>query len=199
MSDKYIAPGTEVTGRVGNSLFAGTVTSSPNTEERLANLEKRLAAVEKPAKDQVRKLQDTVRNFKRRISAVEGTATMKDRISVLEKRIFKLQHRAHGLPASLFKDNEEGFHFHGAIGPNKLTPELDKMEQKVAKVEKLPAPEQVVRPVMRRLDRIEQRIDELTSKEHPRDTATKLERRLAKLERQARRYAGELAPPADRR
>ena len=133
------------------------------------------------------------------MSAVEGTATMKDRIAVLEKRIFRLENRPHGLPASLFKDNAEGFHFHGAIGPNTLTPQVDRMEAKVAAAERLPAPEQVVRPVMRRLDRIEQRVDELTAGEHPRDTATKLERRLAKLERQARAFAGELAPPADGR
>ena len=162
-------------------------------------MEKRLAVIEKPANDQVRKLQDTVRNFKRRVSAIEGTATMKDRIAVLEKRIFRLQHRSHGLDASLFKDNAEGFHFHGAIGPNKLSPAVDKMEARVAAAERLPGPEQVVRPVMRRLDRIELRVNDLLAGEHPRDTAAKLERRLAKLEKQARGFTGELAPAEDRR
>jgi hypothetical protein len=188
-----------VSGRVGNNLFAGTVTSSPNTEERLANLEKRLAAVEKPATDQVRKLQDTMRNMKRRISSIEGTTTMKDRISILEKRIFQLQHRPRGLSASLFKDNEEGFHFHGAIGPNTLMPAVDRMEASVSAAEKLPGPAQVVRPVLRRLDHLESRIDELTAGEHPRDTATKLERRLVKLEKQARSFSGELAAPEEDR
>jgi len=187
-----------VSGRVGNSLFSGTVINSPNTEERLGNLEKRLAAVEKPSKEQVRKLQETMRNMKRRVSAIEGTTTMKDRITHLEKRIFQVQHRARGLSASLFKDNAEGFHFHGAIGPNTLMPKVDRMEAGIAAAERQPDPAKVVRPIMRRLERMEDRIDDITTQEeHPRDTVTKLERRLVKLERQARGFAGELVAPED--
>ncbi len=53
ISDKYIAPGTPVSGSVGNAAFAGTVVGSPNHQERMGNIERRLKALEPDNKEEV--------------------------------------------------------------------------------------------------------------------------------------------------
>ena len=53
ISDKYIAPGTPVSGKVGNAAFAGTVVGSPNHQERMGNIERRLKALEPDNKEEV--------------------------------------------------------------------------------------------------------------------------------------------------
>ena len=198
ISDNYVAPGTQVSGRLGNTVFSGTVVHSPSTEERLGNLEKRLAAVESPSRAQINKLESTVLNVKSRLGRLEGGDTMDDRIRHLEKRIFHLQHRGGGLSSSLFKDNAEGFHFHGAIGPNTLMPTVDKMEQSVSDIEKLPSPDKIIRPVMKRLDVMESRINDLMAGgEDPRSTIGGLEKRLVDLENKAKVFKKKLVVPDD--
>ena len=53
ISDKYIAPGTPVSGKVGNAAFIGTVVGSPNHQERMGNIERRLKALEPDNKEEV--------------------------------------------------------------------------------------------------------------------------------------------------
>ena len=54
ISDKYIAPGTQVSGSVGNAAFVGTVVGSPNHQERMGNIERRLKSLEPDHKEEVK-------------------------------------------------------------------------------------------------------------------------------------------------
>lgn len=184
LSDKYVAPGTPVSGRVGNSMFAGTVIGSPNTKERLAALEKRLSALEDPNKKQVVDLHDEIKDVEGRLSKIEGKKTIKDRMGELEDRINDLENKPDSLDSSLIKNNEEGFHFHGSIGPNTVEPSVDSVEAGLAAIEKAPGPEEAVRPVVNRLDEVQQRIDDLEDSTHPKKTIAVLEKRLVSLEKQ---------------
>ena len=195
ISDKYIAPGTPVSGRVGDSMFSGTVVGSPNNAERLSDMEKRLSALEKPAKDQVIDLHHEVESMQDRLRRLEGTKSIKERIDYLEERFEELEKRPPSLDWRLIKDNSEGFHFHGSIGPNTVEPSVDKLETGLSKLEKKPGPEEVVRPIVSRLDDIEQRIDDISGGIDPKRTMANLERRLAALERLAGTADGQDIPP----
>jgi len=188
LSDKYISPGTPVSGRVGNSIFTGTVIGSPNTQERLGNMEKRLSALEKPAKQQVEDLKTRLSNMKARLRNLEGRKSIKERIDDLQERIRKLEDAPPALDPNMFKMNREGFHFHGSIGPNTVEPTVDRVEQAVRAVEKAPTPEEAVEPVVNRLDEIEARMDKAEESGNPKKTLAGLEKRLVALERQASTY-----------
>eukprot|EP00287_Rhodomonas_sp_CCMP768_P011171 CAMPEP_0196717868 /NCGR_PEP_ID=MMETSP1091-20130531/1181_1 /TAXON_ID=302021 /ORGANISM="Rhodomonas sp., Strain CCMP768" /LENGTH=293 /DNA_ID=CAMNT_0042058373 /DNA_START=8 /DNA_END=889 /DNA_ORIENTATION=+ len=184
LSDKYITPGTPVSGRVGNSMFAGTVIGSPNTKERLADMEKRLSALEKPAKNQVVDLHDELHDVEGRLNRLEGKKTIKERVGELEDRIDNLEHTPPALDSNIIKDNEEGFHFHGHIGPNTVEPSVDQVESGLTAIEKAPGPAEAIRPVVNRLDEVSERVNELEDSTHPKKTIATLEKRLVALEKQ---------------
>jgi chromosome segregation ATPase len=185
MSDKYIQPGTPVSGRVGNSMFKGTVTQSPNDQERLANMEKRLAQLEEPAKGAVIDIHKTLQDFDGRLHHLEGSQTMEERVDELQRKISDLENQKPGLDWRKIKYNREGFHFHGSIGPNTLEPSLNKVEENLAEIEKGPEPEEIVEPVATRLEDIEERINDISDEIKPQDKMAKMEKRLAALENQA--------------
>jgi polyhydroxyalkanoate synthesis regulator phasin len=185
MSDKYIQPGTPVSGRVGNSMFKGTVTQSPNVQERLADMEKRLAQLEVPAKQPIIDMHKTLQDYDSRLRTLEGSQTMEERVDELERKITALENQKPGLDWRKIKYNREGFHFHGSIGPNNLEPSLDKVEENLSDIEKGPEPEEVVEPVATRLEEVEARINEIADEIKPKDKMAKLEKRLAALEKQA--------------
>jgi hypothetical protein len=185
MSDKYIQPGTPVSGRVGDSMFQGTVTQSPNDQERLANMEKRLAQLEEPARGDIVYLHNGLDDVDRRLHHLEGTKTMEERVDELDRKITDLENQKPGLDWRKVKYNGEGFHFHGSIGPNELEPSLNKVEEGLSEIEKGPAPEEVVAPVAERLEDIEARINDISDAIKPKDQMAKLEKRLVALEKQA--------------
>jgi len=185
MSDKFIQPGTPVSGRVGNSMFKGTVTQSPNGQERLANMEKRLAQLEEPAKGDVVDIHNQLQNFDGRLRTLEGSQTMDDRVDDLERKITRLENQKPGLDYRKIKYNREGFHFHGSIGPNQLEPSLNKVEENLSDIEKGPEPEEIVEPVATRLVDIEERINDISDEIKPKTKMAKLEKRLVALEHQA--------------
>jgi hypothetical protein len=185
MSDKYIQPGTPVSGRVGNSVFSGTVAQSPNDQERLANMEKRLAQLEEPAKGDIVDIHKQLQDFDGRLRQLEGSKTMEQRVDDLERKITQLENQKPGLDWRKIKYNREGFHFHGSIGPNMLEPSLNKVEENLSDVEKGPTPEEVVEPVATRLSDIEERINEVADEIRPKDKMAQMEKRLVALEKQA--------------
>ena len=185
MSDKYIQPGTPVSGRVGNSMFKGTVTQSPNDQERLANMEKRLAQLEEPAKGDVIDIHHQLQDFDGRLRTLEGSQTMEDRVDDLQRKITELENQKPGLDYRKIKYNREGFHFHGSIGPNQLEPSLDKVEENLSEIEKEPEPKEIVEPVATRLVDIEERINDISDEIKPKTKMAKLEKRLVALEKQA--------------
>jgi len=185
MSDKYIQPGTPVSGRVGNSMFKGTVAQSPNDQERLANMEKRLAQLEEPAKGDVIDIHHQLQDFDGRLRNLEGSKTMEQRVDELERKITDLENQKPGLDWRKIKYNREGFHFHGSIGPNQLEPSLNKVEEGLSDIEKGPTPEEVIEPVATRLEDIEERINDIADEIKPQDKMAKMEKRLVALENQA--------------
>ena len=185
LSDKYIQPGTAVSGRVGNAMFKGTVAQSPSEQERLADMEKRLASLEEPAQGDIANIHHTLNDFDGRLRTLEGSKTMEERVDELQHKIADLENQKPGLDYRLIKNNREGFHFHGSIGPNELEPSLDKVEQNLADVEKGPDVQEVVEPISVRLHEIEERINDISDSVKPQDKMAKLEKRLAALQKQA--------------
>ena len=53
ISDRYIAPGTPVSGTVGSAGFLGTVVGSPNNLQRIGSIERRLEALEPRSRGEV--------------------------------------------------------------------------------------------------------------------------------------------------
>ena len=172
-------------GRVGNSVFSGTVAQSPNDQERLANMEKRLAQLEEPAKGDIVDIHKQLQDFDGRLRQLEGSKTMEQRVDDLERKITQLENQKPGLDWRKIKYNREGFHFHGSIGPNMLEPSLNKVEENLSDVEKGPTPEEVVEPVATRLSDIEERINEVADEIRPKDKMAQMEKRLVALEKQA--------------
>jgi hypothetical protein len=185
MSDKYMQPGTPVSGRVGNSMFKGTVVQSPNDQERLANMEKRLAQLEEPGTQDIVDIHKQLQDFDGRLRQIEGSKTMEQRVDDLEEKMTRLENQKPGLDWRKIKYNREGFHFHGSIGPNTLEPSLNKVEETLSDVEKGPTPEEVVEPVATRLNDIEERINEVADEIKPHDRMAQMEKRLVALEKQA--------------
>jgi hypothetical protein len=116
MSDKYMQPGTPVSGRVGNSMFKGTVVQSPNDQERLANMEKRLAQLEEPGTQDIVDIHKQLQDFDGRLRQIEGSKTMEQRVDDLEEKMTRLENQKPGLDWRKIKYNREGFHFHGEGG-----------------------------------------------------------------------------------
>lgn len=185
LSDKYIAPGTSVSGSVGDAQFSGTVVNAASTQERLGNIETRVGALEAPAKKQVDNIKDEIGELNGRLRNLEGGMTMDERVDYLEKRIKELESRPPAFNPSLIKNNAEGFHFHGAIGPNTLEPKLDTVEQSIAQIEREPSEKDVVEPVRSRLDDLARRIDDISDGMNPRRMMGKLEKRVIALEHNA--------------
>ena len=90
-----------------------------------------------------------------------------------------------GLDVNLIKENPQGFHFHGNIGPNVLTPHLDDLENGITQIEQAPGPDEAVEPVKHRLNDIERKIEELGGVSGPRHEVAKLEKRIVQLEKKA--------------
>eukprot|EP00960_Hanusia_phi_P025612 745764-Hanusia_phi.AAC.3 len=109
ISDKYIAPGTPVSGTVGNAGFLGTVVGSPNNLQRIGNIERRLEALEPRSRGEVQALQRKVKRLKRQLDHLEGHKTVQERLLELEKRIVELEkrpvsclHNSHALTIPVF-------------------------------------------------------------------------------------------------
>ncbi|KAJ1488211.1 hypothetical protein T484DRAFT_2125376 [Baffinella frigidus] len=185
LSDKYISPGTDVSGRVGDSMFSGTVVNAAGTQERLGNMETRVGALEAPAKKQVDDIKTEIGDLNGRLRDMEGGTTMEERVDYLEKRIKELETRPPAFNSAFIKNNEEGFHFHGAVGPNTLEPKLDTVEQSIAQMEHQPSEKDVIDPVRSRLDDVSRRLDEITDGLTPRKTMGELEKRAIALEHNA--------------
>jgi hypothetical protein len=93
ISDKYIAPGTPVSGNVGGAAFMGTVVGSPNHQERIGSIERRIAALEPSAKGSVNALQRKLDRLKRTLRRMEGHKTIEERVEELSKRVIDLERR----------------------------------------------------------------------------------------------------------
>lgn len=91
---------------------------------------------------------------------------------------------------SLIKDNPQGFHFHGNIGPNTLNPHLDDIEHGISKIEQQPGPDEAIDPVRHRLNDVERKIETLGGLGEPRHEVTKLEKRILQVEKEAATNCG---------
>jgi hypothetical protein len=93
ISDKYIAPGTPVSGKVGDAAFMGTVVGAPNFQERIGSMERRISALEPSAKGSVTALKNKLDRMKRSLSRMEGHKTIEERMEELSKRVIDLERR----------------------------------------------------------------------------------------------------------
>uniref|UniRef100_A0A7S0F1U0 Uncharacterized protein n=2 Tax=Hanusia phi TaxID=3032 RepID=A0A7S0F1U0_9CRYP len=188
ISDKYIAPGTPVSGTVGNAGFLGTVVGSPNNLQRIGNIERRLEALEPRSRGEVQALQRKVKRLKRQLDHLEGHKTVQERLLELEKRIVELEKRPPSENALAFSGNVAGMHFTGAIGPTdypNLASRIDKIDSRIAALESRPKPSAAVKPIKEKVNELEDRLNELTNPEGvvtAKNEMADMERRLSELE-----------------
>uniref|UniRef100_A0A6U6ECI3 Uncharacterized protein n=1 Tax=Guillardia theta TaxID=55529 RepID=A0A6U6ECI3_GUITH len=188
ISDRYIAPGTPVSGTVGSAGFLGTVVGSPNHLQRIGSIERRLEALEPRSRGEVQALQRKVKRLKRQLDHLEGHKTVQERLLEMEKRIVELEKRPPSENALVFSGNVAGMHFTGAVGPTDypdLASRIDKIDGRIAALENRPKPSEAVQPIKEKIRELEARLDDLTSPEGlvtAKNEMAEMEKRLSELE-----------------
>jgi hypothetical protein len=166
ISDKYIAPGTQVSGTVGGHAFMGTVTKSPNKLARIGNIERRLSQLEPQSKKGIDAMKEKLEEMEKKLQALEGHQTMDQKVKALETHIVDLERRPPSSDGLLFDGNAAGFHFVGALGEtNDMRNRIDSLDSRLSALEGRDAPEQAVKPLDDKLDEMEKRLDKLTGSE----------------------------------
>eukprot|EP00291_Cryptomonas_curvata_P026347 CAMPEP_0172175392 /NCGR_PEP_ID=MMETSP1050-20130122/14200_1 /TAXON_ID=233186 /ORGANISM="Cryptomonas curvata, Strain CCAP979/52" /LENGTH=288 /DNA_ID=CAMNT_0012847485 /DNA_START=158 /DNA_END=1024 /DNA_ORIENTATION=+ len=194
ISDKYIAPGTQVSGSVGNAAFVGTVVGSPNHQERMGNIERRLKALEPDHKEEVLLLRSRLKKLGKELRRLEGHKTVAERMEALEKQIIELEKNPPAEDTATFSGNIAGMHFVGGVSPigrNGLSQRMDRIEDRLSKIEQRPTPKDYMKPAEERLAGLEARVAALTRDGglvKAKQQMAAMERDLARLER---RYGGD--------
>eukprot|EP00287_Rhodomonas_sp_CCMP768_P013415 CAMPEP_0196719988 /NCGR_PEP_ID=MMETSP1091-20130531/2870_1 /TAXON_ID=302021 /ORGANISM="Rhodomonas sp., Strain CCMP768" /LENGTH=310 /DNA_ID=CAMNT_0042061089 /DNA_START=76 /DNA_END=1008 /DNA_ORIENTATION=+ len=185
ISDKYIAPGTPVSGTVGDSGFMGTVVGSPNNQERVGNIERRLEALEPSANEKVNDMKRKLNKLKRKLFKLEGHKTVEQKMEELEKRVVELERRPPTTGGLNFAGNVAGFHFTGALGTRGIAPRIDKIDSRISAMEARPKPTDAAKPVEDKIDDLNERLDDLTDDDGTftyKQEMAELEKRLCDLE-----------------
>jgi len=187
ISDKYIAPGTPVSGTVGDSGFMGTVIGSPNNQERVGNIERRLEALEPHQNEKVQDMTRKLNLLKRKLFKLEGHKTPKQKMAELEKRVIELEKRPPVKNGMNFEGNVAGFHFIGALGTRGIATRIDKIDSRISAIEARPKPDEAVKPIEKRLDDLNERLDDLQDDDGTftyKAELAEMEKRLCDLEKQ---------------
>jgi len=186
ISDRYIAPGTPVSGTVGGAGFMGQVVGSPNNQQRVSSIERRLEALEPRAHDRVAALERKLDRMHRKLRKIEGHKDVKQRMEELEKRVIELEKRPPSKNALMFGGNVAGFHFLGAIGTRGLAPRIDKIDARLSAIEARPKPDEAVKPVQKRIEDLNKRLSDLTDEDgiiSYKQQMSEMEKRLCALEK----------------
>jgi len=186
ISDKYIAPGTPVSGTVGDAGFMGTVVGSPNNQERVGNIERRLEALEPRANEKLTNMRRQLNKLKRKLFKLEGHKTVEQKMKELEKRVVELEKRPPVEGGLNFDGNVAGFHFVGALGTRGIAPRIDKIDSRISAIEARPKPDEAVKPVADKIDDLNERLDDLQDEDGTftyKAEMTELEKRLCDLEK----------------
>ena len=186
ISDKYIPPGTPVSGKVGAAGFMGTVVGAPNSQERVGNIERRLAALEPRAKGEVKALKKKLARMNRQLTRLEGKKTISERLVDLEKRLVELERRPPSKHGLTFAGNIAGLHFVGTLGSRSLADRIDRIDARITAIQSRPKPVEFAKPLEKKLDELEERMAELGSpggKFAAKQEMAEMEARLKKLER----------------
>jgi hypothetical protein len=163
ISDRYIPPGTPVSGQVGSAGFMGTVVGAPNNQERVGNIERRLEALEPRRKGEVLALQKKLARMNRQLGRLEGKQTVSERLEDEEKRLVALERRPPSKHGLVFAGNIAGLHFTGTLGSRSLADRIDRIDARITALQARPQPDEFVRPVERKLEEIEEYMGHLKS------------------------------------
>lgn len=163
ISDKYIPPGTPVSGKVGSAGFMGTVVGAPNNQERVGNIERRLESLEPRAKGEVKALKKKLARMNRQLEHLEGKKSIAERMVDLEKRLVELEKKPPSKHGLIFSGNIAGLHFTGALGSRDLADRIDRIDARITAIQSRPKPVEFVKPIEKKVQELEDRIADLQS------------------------------------
>lgn len=186
VSDKYIAPGTPVSGKVGGKAFMGTVTGAPNKQRRMGQIERRLSQLEPGSRGKLGRMREKLARMDAQLWKLEGHKTVEERIQEMEKRIVDLERRPPSKHSLAFAGNVAGFHFLGSLGhTDAFRTRIDRLDARLAALEDRKTPAENALPMEKALDGLEAKLDEATSEKgriHQGHEISELEDRLKKIE-----------------
>lgn len=186
ISDKYIPPGTPVSGKVGSAGFMGTVVGAPNNQERVGNIERRLEALEPRAKGEVTALKKKLSRMNRQLERLEGKKSLAERMVDLEKRLVELEKRPPSKHGLVFSGNVAGLHFTGTLGSRSLADRIDRIDARITAIQSRPKPVEFVKPIEKKVKELEDRLADLSSdsgKFTAKGEMAEMEDRLSALEK----------------
>ena len=186
ISDKYIPPGTPVSGTVGSAGFMGTVVGAPNNQARVGNIERRLERLEPRAKGEVKALKKKLKRMNRQLEHLEGKKSVTERLVDLEKRLVELEKRPPSKHGLVFSGNVAGLHFTGTLGSRSLADRIDRIDARITAIQSRPKPVQFVKPIEKKVAELEDRMADLSSdsgKFTAKQEMAEMEERLAALEK----------------
>jgi len=186
ISDKYIPPGTPVSGTVGSAGFMGTVVGAPNNQERVGNIERRLEALEPAAKSTVEALKKKLARMNRQLAHLEGKKSIPERMVDLEKRLVEVEKRPPSKTGLVFSGNVAGLHFVGTLGSRSLADRIDRIDARITAIQSRPKPVEFAKPIMKKVEELEDRMADLSSdngKFTAKSEMAEIEERLGALEK----------------
>jgi hypothetical protein len=186
ISDKYIPPGTPVSGKVGSAGFMGTVVGAPNNQERVGNIERRLEALEPAAKGEVKSLKKKLARMNRELEHLEGKKSITERLVDAEKRLVELEKSPPSKHGLVFSGNIAGLHFVGTLGKRDLADRIDRIDARITAIQSRPKPVEFAKPIEKKVQELEDRMADLSTengKFSAKQEMAEMEERLSALEK----------------
>lgn len=187
LSDRYIAPGTEVNGMLGGKNFKGTVTGAPTNLARIGNIERRLGALEPSNHGRIDKLKAKLDRVDIQLESLEGHKTVQQHIEEIEKELVTLEQRPPVKNGMLFAGNVADFSFQGSLGHNDgFRRRVDRLDARLSAIEGRSDPTQAAKPLYKMVSMLENRLKNLQGyggRVQQMKHMANLEERLAKIEK----------------